>query len=154
MKKYIFNAVAFVFFIVIILITVNTNKNRKEMEKLRTYVLADKIDSTARIDRHYYKVINDEIGIRVRFSEIYRHNNLEREYFAVCYGGKERSYSMEKLWFSIMGDYQIVSKDGKVSVKKDGEVLLTRYPDGKVETSSFLCFESRSGYYPALQALN
>ena len=50
--------------------------------------------------------------------------------------------------------YQIVSKDGKVSVKKDGEVLLTRYPDRKVETSSFLCFESRSGYYPALQALN
>lgn len=99
-------------------------------------------------------MINDEIGIRVRFSEIYRHNNLEREYFAVCYGGKERSYSMEKTLVLYYGDYQIVSKDGKVSVKKDGEVLLTRYPDGKVETYSFLCFESRSGYYPALQALS
>ena len=161
MKKYFFNAVIFVCFVLIVLMKIDTYKNRKEIAALRdaTPVLADKIDSTAVFSKHLFNLEGeDELGLHLVFSKEFLHSKPVREYFSVSYKDEGRyrgnSYSLEDTVVLYYGDYRIISRDGKLSVLKDGEELLTRYPDGTVKSSSFLSFESRSGYYPALQALN
>ena len=153
MKNIVYSVLFVIWCVVFFTMQVDYAIERRNKPNERREILADKIDSVARVDRHYFGLEKGE-EISICFSEIYKQNNLERECFAVYYEGKGHSYSVDDEKMLCYGEYSILSADGKVSIRKNGEELLVRYPDGTVKSSSFIGVTSKSGYYPMLQELN